>query len=36
MGLDFPSDTVNRNLTANAGDTGSIPGPEGLHVPGSN
>ena len=23
----FPSDTVDRNLPANAGDTGSIPGP---------
>ena len=23
----FPSDTVDRNLHANAGDTGSIPGP---------
>ena len=33
---DFPGGTVDRNLLANAGDTGSIPGPGGFHMPRSN
>ena len=28
----FPDGTVDKNLPANAGDKGSIPGPEGSHV----
>ena len=28
-----PGGTVDKNLPAHAGDTGSIPGPGGLHVP---
>ena len=35
-GLDLSGDTVDRNLPANAGDTGSIPGPGRPHVPGDN
>ena len=34
--LDFPGGTVGKNPPANAGDTGSIPGPGGSHVPWSN
>ena len=33
---DFPSGTVDRNLPANTGDTGSIPGPGRFHMPWSN
>ena len=29
---DFPGGTVDRNLPANAGDTGSTPGPGGSHM----
>ena len=31
-GLDFPGGTVVKNLPANAGDTGSIPGPGRSHM----
>ena len=31
--LDFPSGPVVKNPLANAGDTGSIPGPERFHMP---
>ena len=34
--MDFPSGAVGKNLPANAGDTGSIPGPKRYHVPQSN
>ena len=30
---DFPRGTVDKNLPANAGDTGSIPGPGKSHMP---
>ena len=30
---DFPGGPVVGNLSANAGDTGSIPGPGGSHMP---
>ena len=33
---DFPGGTVVKNLPANAGDTGSIPGPGRSHMPQSN
>ena len=33
---DFPGGTVVKNLPANAGDTGSIPGAGRSHMPGSN
>ena len=33
---DFPGGTVVKNLPANAGDTGSIPGPGRSHMPWSN
>ena len=33
---DFPGGTVVKNLPANAGDTGSIPGLGGSHMPRSN
>ena len=33
---DFPGGAVVRNPPANAGDTGSIPGPGRPHVPRSN
>ena len=33
---DFPGGTVVKNLPANAGDTGSIPGPERSHMPQSH
>ena len=33
---DFPSGSVVRNPPANAGDMGSIPGPEDSHMPQSN
>ena len=33
---DFPGSTVVKNLPANAGDTGSIPGPGSSHMPRSN
>ena len=33
---DFPGGTVVKNLPANAGDTGSSPGPGRSHMPGSN
>ena len=33
---DFPSGLVDKNLPANAGDTGSIPGPGRSHMPQSN
>ena len=35
-GGDFPGGTVVKNLPANAGDTGSSPGPGRSHVPQSN
>ena len=31
--LDFPGGSVVKNLTANAGDTGSVPGPGRTHRP---
>ena len=34
--LGFPGGAVVKNLPANAGDTGSSPGPERLHIPRSN
>ena len=33
---DFPGGAVVKNLPANAGDTGSSPGPGRSHTPGSN
>ena len=33
---DFPGGTVVKNPPANAGDTGSIPGPGRSHMPWSN
>ena len=33
---DFPGGTVVKNLSANAGDTGLIPGPGRSHMPRSN
>ena len=33
---DFPGGSVVKNPPANAGDTGSIPGPERSHMPWSN
>ena len=33
---DFPGGTVVKNLPANAGDTGSNPGPGRSHMPWSN
>ena len=33
---DFPGGPVIRNLLANAGDMGSIPGPERFHMPRNN
>ena len=33
---DFPGSTVVKNLPANAGDTGLIPGLGGSHMPRSN
>ena len=33
---DFPGGTVVKNLPANAGDTGSSPGPGRSHMPQSN
>ena len=33
---DFPGGTVVKNPPDNAGDTGSIPGPGGSHMPQSN
>ena len=33
---DFPGGTVVKNLPANAGDTGSIPGPGRSHMPRCN
>ena len=33
---DFPSGAVVKNPPANAGDTGSIPGPGRSHMPWSN
>ena len=34
--MGFPSGAVDKNLPANAGDMGSIPGPGRSHMPGSN
>ena len=34
--MDFPGGSVVKNLPANAGDTGSIPGPGRSHMPRSN
>ena len=34
--LVFPGGPVVKNLPANAGDTGSTPGPERFHMPRSN
>ena len=36
IGRDFPGDTVVKNPPANAGDTGSNPGPGRSHTPWSN
>ena len=36
MRRDFPSGTVVKNSPANAGDTGSSPGPGRSHMPRSN
>ena len=36
MGLGFPGGTVVKNLPANAGDTGSNPGPGRTHMPRNN
>ena len=33
---DFPGDTVDGNLPANAGNMSSIPDPGGFHMPQSN
>ena len=33
---DFPGGTVVKNPAANAGDTGSTPGPGSFHMPRSN
>ena len=33
---DFPGGTVDKNPSANARDTGSVPGPGRFHMPGSN
>ena len=35
-GQDFPGGTVDKNLPANAGDTGCIPGLERFYMPWSN
>ena len=35
-GTDFPGSTVEKNRPANAGDTGSIPGPGRFHMPQRN
>ena len=34
--LDFPGGPVDKNLPANARDTGSIPGPGSSHMPQNN
>ena len=34
--MDFSGGVVDGNSPVNAGDTGSIPGPGRLHMPGSN
>ena len=34
--VDFPGGPVVKNLSANAGDTGSTPGPGRFHVPQGN
>ena len=34
--MDFPGGAVVKNPPANAGDTGSSPGPESSHMPRSN
>ena len=34
--LELPGGTVDKKLPANAGDTGSIPGPGRFHIPWSN
>ena len=36
VGRDFPGGAVVKNLPANAGDTGSSPGPGRSHMPRSN
>ena len=36
MGRDFPGGVVVKNLLANAGDTGSTPGPGRSHMPQRN
>ena len=36
MGRDFPGGAVVKNPPANAGDTGSSPGPGRCHMPQSN
>ena len=36
IGEGFPGGTVVKNLPANAGDTGSSPGPGRSHMPRSN
>ena len=36
MSRDFPGGAVVKNLPANAGDTGSSPGPGRSHMPWSN
>ena len=34
--LNFPGDTVDKNLPTSAGDMGSIPGPGRFHMPQGN
>ena len=34
--MDFPGGPVVKNLSGNAGDTGSIPGPGRFHMPWTN
>ena len=34
--MDFPGGPVVKNLSANAGDAGSIPGPGRVHMPWTN
>ena len=33
--MEFLGDAVFKNLPANSGDMGLLPGPEGFHMPGS-
>ena len=36
LSFDLPGGSVVKNPSANAGDTGSVPGPGGSHMPWSN